>query len=175
MFLFLNSQLICSNFMATNTPTYGNCFTFNFANNDLDSYGGKRVSTMPGPNFGLDLVINVEQSKYLGGGITQSAGARVMVHSASEHPQPHQKGHQVAPNSITSLSMHEVLSFTVLPEALLCYLLLVILQTQLTVTRYEDPYTSNCTKDWSLSNLTGLVPNITTWPYNVLVRILIMI
>ena len=88
--------------------------------NDEDTYGGSRVSSIAGPNFGLDLVINIEQSKYLGGGITESAGARVLVHSPSEHPQPHQKGHQVAPNSITSLSMHEVLSFTVLTETLFC-------------------------------------------------------
>ena len=93
----------------TNTPTYGNCFTFNAAMNEQDSYGGKRVSSMAGPNFGLDLVINIEQSKYLGAGITQSAGARVVVHSSSEHPQPDERGHQVTPNSITSLSMHEVI------------------------------------------------------------------
>ena len=87
--------------------------------NEQDTYGGKRVSSMAGPNFGLDLVINIEQSKYLGAGITQSAGARVVVHSSSEHPQPDERGHQVTPNSITSLSMHEVSSFIVLTEKLL--------------------------------------------------------
>ena len=50
-----------------------------------------------------------------------------------------------------------------------------LFQTQRTVTRYPDPYTSNCTSDWSLSNLTELVPNTTTFPYNLLVRFLLMV
>ena len=64
---------------------------------------------MAGPNFGLDLVINIEQSKYLQKGVTQSAGARVVVQSSSAHPQPDEIGHQLSPNSITALAMQEVI------------------------------------------------------------------
>ena len=64
---------------------------------------------MAGPNFGLDLVINIEHSKYLQKGVTQSAGARVVVQSSSAHPQPDEIGHQLNPNSITALAMQEVI------------------------------------------------------------------
>ena len=93
----------------TNNPSYGNCFTFNSAINDHDTHGGERRTSMAGPNFGLDLVINIEHSKYLQKGVTQSAGARVVVQSSSAHPQPDEIGHQLNPNSITALAMQEVI------------------------------------------------------------------
>ena len=93
----------CSNFYVTNTPSYGNCYTFNSAINDKDTYGGDRVSSMAGPNFGLDLVIDIEQSKYMGEGVTESAGARVVVQSSSSHPQPDEMGNQLHPNTNTAL------------------------------------------------------------------------
>ena len=99
----------------TNNPSYGNCFTFNSAINDEDAYGGNRVTSMAGPKFGLDLVINIEQSKYLKDGVTQSAGARVVVQSSSVHPQPEEIGHQLKPNTVTSLAMNEVPSLILKP------------------------------------------------------------
>ena len=66
---------------------------------------------MAGPNFGLDLVIDSEQSKYMKEGATQSAGARVVVQSSSAHPQPDEMGSLLNPNTLTALAMHEVLSF----------------------------------------------------------------
>ena len=39
------------------------------------------------------------------------------------------------------------------------------------IDRLKAPYTSNCTSDWSLSNLTSLVQNVSIFPYNILVRI----
>ena len=62
---------------------------------------------MAGPNFGLDLVVNIEQSKYMAT-VTESAGARVVVQSASSHPQPDEMGSQLIPNTNTALAMHEV-------------------------------------------------------------------
>ena len=66
---------------------------------------------MAGPNFGLDLVIDLEQAKYMKNGATQSAGARVVVQSSSAHPQPDEMGHQLNPNTHTTLAMYEVVSF----------------------------------------------------------------
>merc|ERR1712038_1539142 len=37
-----------------------------------------------------------------------------------------------------------------------------------TIDRLEAPYTSNCTRDWTLSNFTSLVHNETIFPYNIL-------
>ena len=51
------------------TPSYGNCFVFNF------NAGHRPLSTvLPGPGYGLSLVLNLEQEFY--GGITEAAGAR---------------------------------------------------------------------------------------------------
>ena len=104
----------------TNTPSYGNCFTFNSAINEKDTYGGERKSSMAGPNFGLDLVVNIEQSKYMAK-VTESAGARVVVQSASAHPQPDEVGNQLIPNTNTALAMHEVpdLNFTMIQHTML--------------------------------------------------------
>ena len=63
---------------------------------------------MAGPNFGLDLVIDIEQSKYMAKGVTESAGARAVVQSSSAHPQPNEMGSQLHPSTNTALAMHEV-------------------------------------------------------------------
>ena len=57
--------MIRSKFFISNDPSYGNCFTFNTARNNRDPEGGERKTVMTGPKFGLDLIINVEQSKEL--------------------------------------------------------------------------------------------------------------
>ena len=51
------------------TPSYGNCFVFNF-NPENPSLS----TVLPGPGYGLSLVLNLEQEFY--GGITEAAGAR---------------------------------------------------------------------------------------------------
>ncbi len=48
-----------------NAPSYGNCFTFNSVLNSDDQLAGNRVSSMTGPKFGLSLVLNIEQHKYM--------------------------------------------------------------------------------------------------------------
>ena len=75
---------------------------------------------MAGPNFGLDLVVNIEQSKYMAK-VTESAGARVVVQSASAHPQPDEVGNQLIPNTNTALAMHEVPDLIVSMVQHTCY------------------------------------------------------
>ena len=50
------------------TPSYGNCFIFNFFNFPSES------TVLPGPGYGLSLVLNLEREFY--GGITEAAGIR---------------------------------------------------------------------------------------------------
>ena len=57
-FLFIRSK-----FLISNDPSYGNCFTFNTALNNQDPMGGNSLSAITGPKLGLNLIINVEQSK----------------------------------------------------------------------------------------------------------------
>jgi hypothetical protein len=61
-----------------NTPGYGNCYTFNTKLNVADSSGGNRMSSMTGPKFGLNLVLNIEQDKYLINGLTKQVQSSVI-------------------------------------------------------------------------------------------------
>ena len=71
-----NENIISRNFFRLSSATYGNCYTFNSNFSSLDAYAGKRKSSMPGANLGLDLVMKLDQDQYMRGGMTESAGAR---------------------------------------------------------------------------------------------------
>ena len=66
------------------------------------------MTPLTGPNFGLELVINIETSKYMTGGVTPTAGARIVVHDNSGPPLPNEMGHYLEPNTITALAIEEV-------------------------------------------------------------------
>ena len=102
-------EINCSNFHTSNHASFGNCFTFNTALNDDDPLGGERVTSLTGPNFGLDLVIDIEQSKYMMDGVTPTAGARIVVHRSSGRPLPDEMGYQLEPNTIAALAIEEVI------------------------------------------------------------------
>ena len=57
-------------FSTLTTLSYGNCFIFNFDNDT----GSSRSVSLPGPEYGLTLVLNLEQEQY--GTINEAAGAR---------------------------------------------------------------------------------------------------
>jgi hypothetical protein len=57
------------------SPSYGNCFTFN-SNFSDSTYGGARMSSLPGAHLGLELVLMLEQAQYMKKGMTKSAGGR---------------------------------------------------------------------------------------------------
>ncbi len=68
------------NFHLSNSPAYGNCYTFNTRLNPEDDLGGKRVTSLTGPNYGLSVVVNVEQEKYLGNGRTKQVTFHTSIH-----------------------------------------------------------------------------------------------
>ena len=64
------------------TSSYGICYSFNFdsinvfkleSGLDVDLKASESV-VLPGPGYGLSLVLNIEQEQY--GGITETEGAR---------------------------------------------------------------------------------------------------
>ena len=64
----------CRTFTLWGSTSYGNCYSFNF------KLGGKKASesvALPGPGYGLSLVLNIEQEQY--GGISQNEGARCVL------------------------------------------------------------------------------------------------
>ena len=59
------------------TSSYGNCFSFNFDITNLMEHNDLKASesvAIPGPGYGLSLVLNIEEEHY--GGITEAEGAR---------------------------------------------------------------------------------------------------
>ena len=51
---------------------FGNCFTFNSEyNENKDEAAGKRVSSLTGPSFGLNLIVELDLFNYLKGNITK--------------------------------------------------------------------------------------------------------
>merc|ERR1712172_457916 len=83
-------------FLTISSASYGNCFTFNskFAESE---YGGYRMSSLPGASLGLNLVVNLDQAQYMDKGITQSAGARVTVHTVNTRALADEFGLDVQP------------------------------------------------------------------------------
>ena len=60
------------NFKPINVALYGNCFVFNTNYNEgRDRLGGRRVSSLTGPSFGLNLIVKLDQINYMKGGITK--------------------------------------------------------------------------------------------------------
>ena len=102
---------------------YGNCFVFNFQENTSESVA------LPGPGYGLSLVLNLEQEHY--GQITQTTGARkslqffslildtlhcignrVTVHSRKTPPLIEDNGLMVEPNTATDIAIERVSTFS---------------------------------------------------------------
>ena len=55
---------------------YGNCFIFNTNYNlESDPVAGRRVSSLTGPSFGLNLIITLDQKNYMRGEITKQVSA----------------------------------------------------------------------------------------------------
>ena len=95
-----------SYFFITPTATYGNCFSFNYAANEESDYlAGNRHSSRTGTFFGLEIVINLEQSYYIGDGITQAAGARSVIHNVNNRPLVDENGIDLMPNTLTELAL----------------------------------------------------------------------
>ncbi len=72
VYFLTHSFRVRSLFFITNSPQYGNCFTFNSQFNRIDANGGYRTNMLTGPDFGLTMVLNVEQNKYIATGQTET-------------------------------------------------------------------------------------------------------
>ena len=64
--------LFFRNFLNFSVALFGSCFTFNTEYNEMkDEAAGKRVSSLTGPSFGLNLVLELDLFNYLKGNITK--------------------------------------------------------------------------------------------------------
>ncbi|XP_066496794.1 amiloride-sensitive sodium channel subunit beta isoform X2 [Tiliqua scincoides] len=69
-----------SNFTHLYHPDHGNCYIFNWGMN-----GDLRVSSNPGAEFGLKLILDISQEDFIPF-LTSTAGARLMLHEQKSFP-----------------------------------------------------------------------------------------
>ncbi|KAM6216573.1 epithelial sodium channel subunit alpha [Rhynchocyon petersi] len=82
-------------------PMYGNCYTFNHKNNS-----NLWMSSLPGINNGLSLVLRTEQKDFIPL-LSTVTGARVMVHGQDEPAFMDDGGFNLRPGVETSISMRK--------------------------------------------------------------------
>ncbi|CAH3105581.1 unnamed protein product [Porites lobata] len=83
---------------------YGNCYTFNGGINDEGEKQRVLQSYVTGPTGGLKLNLFIEQSQYIPE-ISDTAGARVVIHEQGQVPFPYNEGHSVLPSRSTSFGI----------------------------------------------------------------------
>lgn len=95
---------ICTldNFTSFVNIAYGNCFTFNAANESRPPLKTSYV----GPNSGLELELNIEVEKYAY--FTSSVGARVEIHDPYHIPNIAEDGFNVSPGFETSIVLSKI-------------------------------------------------------------------
>nr|XP_058138617.1 amiloride-sensitive sodium channel subunit alpha isoform X2 [Dasypus novemcinctus] len=98
------NQASCTqaNYSHFHHPMYGNCYTFNDKNNS-----NLWMSSLPGINNGLSLLLRTEQKDFIPL-LSTVPGARVMVHGQSEPAFMDDGGFNLRPGVETSISMRKV-------------------------------------------------------------------
>ncbi|KFM78078.1 Amiloride-sensitive sodium channel subunit alpha, partial [Stegodyphus mimosarum] len=89
-----------SDFMFFQSMQYGNCYTFN---KDSGSNTALRNVSKVGSDNGLELELDLNLNSYLD--LTQSVGARVVIHNPDEDPNPEDDGINISPGFETHISM----------------------------------------------------------------------
>ncbi|XP_007527906.1 amiloride-sensitive sodium channel subunit alpha isoform X2 [Erinaceus europaeus] len=90
-----------ANYTHFHHPVYGNCYTFNHKNNSH-----LWMSSMPGINNGLSLMLRTEQKDFIPL-LSTVTGARVMVHGQDEPAFMDDGGFNLRPGVETSISMRK--------------------------------------------------------------------
>ncbi|XP_034266825.1 amiloride-sensitive sodium channel subunit alpha [Pantherophis guttatus] len=96
------NEVTCNkaNYTHFHHPIYGNCYTFN------DNSSTLWMSSLPGINNGLSLVVRTEQNDFIPL-LSTVTGARVMVHNQNEPAFMDEGGFNVRPGIETSISMRK--------------------------------------------------------------------
>ncbi|XP_017738774.1 PREDICTED: amiloride-sensitive sodium channel subunit alpha [Rhinopithecus bieti] len=94
-------SFLIRNYSHFHHPMYGNCYTFNDKNNS-----NLWMSSMPGVNNGLSLMLRTEQNDFIPL-LSTVTGARVMVHGQDEPAFMDDGGFNLRPGVETSISMRK--------------------------------------------------------------------
>ena len=162
------------------SATYGACYSIN---SNLSGEATSLLrSSLPGPDLGLTIVVNLDQVQYLQNRITKNAGARyrcitfcwmlifsifrVTFHNASVRPLVNEYGYDLQPQTSTNFALHTVregFNYKCWLKARkkflwAAYFPAIFLPTlcklfiKIVYTRLEHPYTSECFPDWTHTN-----------------------
>lgn len=85
---------------------FGNCFTFNAGANQSGHSLRILRTNMPGPNFGLSLDLNIEQSQYIDA-LVDEAGLKIVIHNPKQVPFPFDEGITVPPGFSSSIAIRK--------------------------------------------------------------------
>ncbi|XP_014679205.1 PREDICTED: amiloride-sensitive sodium channel subunit gamma-2-like [Priapulus caudatus] len=98
-------------FKLHHSTDYGNCFTFNYASDNL-----RYLVKQGGATRGLTLTIFVDQLNYMSG-LTEAAGARISVHEPGHSPFIVENGIDVPVGTRASIGVTQVDILTGDPKA----------------------------------------------------------
>ncbi|XP_069503497.1 amiloride-sensitive sodium channel subunit beta isoform X2 [Ambystoma mexicanum] len=98
--LFAGQPCSYRNFTQIYSPDYGNCFVFNWGQE-----GQKLMySANPGAEFGLKLVLDIDQEEYIPY-LQSTAAARLLIHEQRSYPFPKDLGIYAMAGAETSISI----------------------------------------------------------------------
>eukprot|EP00058_Branchiostoma_floridae_P010016 XP_002595504.1 hypothetical protein BRAFLDRAFT_69095 [Branchiostoma floridae] len=92
------------NFVQFLDEKYGNCFTFNKGITNNGSKIPLRNVTQPGPLYGLQVLLYVEQDEYVPV-LTETSGVRVLINTQADRPFPALAGFSVATGFSSSVGL----------------------------------------------------------------------
>lgn len=96
---FNGRTCVASEFKLSSSYIYGNCFTFNSATENKSALNVQ----FQGPNYGLDLILNLESHKYIPS--TDGVGARIHIHDPYHEPDIEDGGINLSPGFETSIAL----------------------------------------------------------------------
>ncbi|GFQ93705.1 degenerin-like protein unc-105 [Trichonephila clavata] len=104
-YCFFNGKSCNKNFHLLSSFQYGNCYTLNkLARLSLSA----AETTQREISKGLELVLNAEITQYVP--ISQTVGFRIVIHDASEEPDPETKGININPGYETNILLRQTLT-----------------------------------------------------------------
>ena len=80
---------------------YGFCYTFNYHENDV-------FSAFPGPALGLELDVDIEEKYYLRNGLSQTGGAKLVIHESNSAPLLTSAGYDLMPGTQIDIGIRMV-------------------------------------------------------------------
>ncbi|XP_052701236.1 degenerin unc-8-like [Crassostrea angulata] len=101
--VFSGQQCSPANFTYLHNSKYGNCYTFNSANDP----NPQLYTYYAGPLMGLTLEFNIQQSEYISA-LAPDAGIRVSIHERGTYPFPEDDGFTISPGSASSVALRQV-------------------------------------------------------------------